>query len=264
MLDEAVGAGVTGVWLVDKGNEGGGGLYEAAIALKGVLRGRAILLVEDRTDIATAAEADGVILSPTGVPVVVAKRILGETSLVARIVNNATDARSAAAEGASLVVLQEEGVTSPSVESVEGAREGQSSGSSIPLLLFLREGEAASSAVEAARCGDGVALPLPALPAAAASCSGSPQPSAALQVAALGPLLGSGAAAPSAFVTSPGREGEGAGESRHLLDSKREEVLERERRLLSDILALLQVSAARPSLAHPRCLGWDAGPVVVK
>lgn len=45
---------------------GGGGLYDAAIAVKEILRGRSILLVEDRTDIATAAEADGVILSTTG------------------------------------------------------------------------------------------------------------------------------------------------------------------------------------------------------
>lgn len=34
--------------------------------LKDVLRGRAILLIEDRTDIVGAAEADGVILSRQG------------------------------------------------------------------------------------------------------------------------------------------------------------------------------------------------------
>ena len=45
---------------------GGAGLYDAACRLKAMLRGRAALLVADRTDIADAAEADGVILTPTG------------------------------------------------------------------------------------------------------------------------------------------------------------------------------------------------------
>ena len=40
--------------------------YEAACLLKETLRGRAALLLVDRTDIATAAEADGVLLSDQG------------------------------------------------------------------------------------------------------------------------------------------------------------------------------------------------------
>ena len=36
--------------------------------LKNVLRGRSILLIEDRTDIVGAAEADGVMLSRQGCP----------------------------------------------------------------------------------------------------------------------------------------------------------------------------------------------------
>lgn len=49
---------------------GGGGaqLYEAAIELREALRGRAALLVVDRTDIVDAAQADGVLLSPQGTP----------------------------------------------------------------------------------------------------------------------------------------------------------------------------------------------------
>ena len=46
---------------------GGAELYEAAVLLKSVLRGRGILLIEDRTDIVGAAEADGVVLSRQGV-----------------------------------------------------------------------------------------------------------------------------------------------------------------------------------------------------
>ena len=38
----------------------------SAVLLKDVLRGRSILLIEDRTDIVGAAEADGVVLSRQG------------------------------------------------------------------------------------------------------------------------------------------------------------------------------------------------------
>ena len=48
------------------GMAGGAELYEAAVLLKDLLRGRGILLIEDRTDIVGAAEADGVVLSRQG------------------------------------------------------------------------------------------------------------------------------------------------------------------------------------------------------
>lgn len=47
-------------------NTGGAQLYEAAVVMKDVLRGRAALLIQDRTDIVAAAEADGVVLSSQG------------------------------------------------------------------------------------------------------------------------------------------------------------------------------------------------------
>jgi hypothetical protein len=63
-------------------------------------------------------------------------------------------------------------------------------------------------------------------------------------VAALASLLSGGNGKAAAFAPTPAapvREREAPGDSRHLLDDVREELLERERRLLSDILALLQV-----------------------
>lgn len=47
-------------------DSGGSALYDAACRLKELLRGRAALLVVDRTDIVDAAEADGVLLSSRG------------------------------------------------------------------------------------------------------------------------------------------------------------------------------------------------------
>lgn len=52
--------------LADNSGNDGAALYDAACKLKEQLRGRAVLLIADRTDIVDAAEADGVILSSKG------------------------------------------------------------------------------------------------------------------------------------------------------------------------------------------------------
>lgn len=57
---------MTGVLLSDATGNDAAALYEAAIKLKGQLRGRAMLLIADRTDIVDASEADGVIVGQKG------------------------------------------------------------------------------------------------------------------------------------------------------------------------------------------------------
>jgi len=64
-VNAAVTAGATAV-VLGAGAAGAAGLYEAAVQLKALLRGRAALLLLDRTDIATAVEAEGVVLSAAG------------------------------------------------------------------------------------------------------------------------------------------------------------------------------------------------------
>jgi thiamine monophosphate synthase len=66
LLNRIVAAGATAVVLEDSAEAGANVLYEAAVRLKEVLRGRAALLLVDRTDITLAAEADGVLLSDKG------------------------------------------------------------------------------------------------------------------------------------------------------------------------------------------------------
>jgi thiamine monophosphate synthase len=66
VLASAIAGGATGVVLSESAGAGGGELYEAACRLRALLRGRAALLVVDRTDIVDAAEADGVLLSAKG------------------------------------------------------------------------------------------------------------------------------------------------------------------------------------------------------
>lgn len=65
-LDAAIQAGLTGVVLRNNDDGDAATLYDAALALKQALRGRVPLLVVDRTDIASAAEATGVVLSDKG------------------------------------------------------------------------------------------------------------------------------------------------------------------------------------------------------
>jgi hypothetical protein len=71
-ISDAVSAGATAVILCEgvgvDGLRGGGAnaLYGAACLLREMLRGRAALLLVDRTDVATAAEADGVLLTDQG------------------------------------------------------------------------------------------------------------------------------------------------------------------------------------------------------
>lgn len=52
--------------MLSEDDSGGSVLYDAACHLRELLRGRAALLIVDRTDIVDAAEADGVLLSPRG------------------------------------------------------------------------------------------------------------------------------------------------------------------------------------------------------
>ena len=66
ILSSATAGSITGVLLTDTSGSDGAALYEAACKLKEQLRGRAVLLIADRTDIVDAAEADGVILSSKG------------------------------------------------------------------------------------------------------------------------------------------------------------------------------------------------------
>ena len=95
-------------------------LFDAGLALKERLRGRAALFVADRTDIAASVEADGVVLGDDGVPVVVARRSMPGPAVVARAVGDEKAALVAAKEGADLVFVRGSG---------SGGSEGSGKGS---------------------------------------------------------------------------------------------------------------------------------------
>lgn len=73
VLDPALAAGLSAVVLVDSAS-GGGDLFMAASRVLEHLRGRAMLLVEDRPDIAAAVQMDGVLLTGRGTLLQIAPR----------------------------------------------------------------------------------------------------------------------------------------------------------------------------------------------
>ena len=142
-INGAVTGGATAIMLVESPGAGAAQLYEATIAVKDILRGRAALLIADRVDIANAAGADGVVLSSSGLPTIVAKGMLlqdsSAASLVGRGVVGGEEAVEAAADGANFIVLSCDGLQqpAPSREAILAASKGQRSGMSVPLLIEL-------------------------------------------------------------------------------------------------------------------------------
>lgn len=227
-IEAAVAAGATAVVLSDEGGDATTrDLFNAALALKDALRGRAALLVADRTDIATSAEADGVVLSDDGVPVVVARRSFNGPCIVACRVRDAEGALVAAREGADLIFAPNPQVVAavnaeisvpvfaPPTDGWAGITTG---GGVSPLVEAGAQGVLLTSAPPDAAAAGGIPATIEAVRAALAkSSSTSANPTAA-------------ASATSSSSTSM------AGK---LLDDVTQAVLERERVLLDDAVAFL-------------------------
>lgn len=78
-------------------------LYELAITLHAVLRGRALLLVNDRVDVALAAGADGVHLPERSLPGKAVREIAGDACIIGRSVHSVEAAVQAERDGADFV-----------------------------------------------------------------------------------------------------------------------------------------------------------------
>jgi thiamine-phosphate pyrophosphorylase len=102
VASQAVEGGVNVVQLREK-DLSSGEVYDLAITLRAVLRGRALLLVNDRIDVAIASGADGTHLPEHGVPAKWARRIAGEECIIGRSVHSVEAALRAEAEGGDYV-----------------------------------------------------------------------------------------------------------------------------------------------------------------
>ena len=100
----AVAGGVDMVQLREK-DLPGGRLLELANQISSATDGRSLLMVNERADVALAAEAAGVQLGEEGLPVSAAKQILGPGRLVGRSVHSVEGAVEAAGHGADLLVV---------------------------------------------------------------------------------------------------------------------------------------------------------------
>lgn len=104
VVAEAVAGGVGMVQIREKGMPSGD-LYRLAEKLRSATQGKALLIINDRVDIALAVDADGVHLPSQSLPIDVAQSLYGERKLVGRSVHSIEEAVAAESEGADYMVL---------------------------------------------------------------------------------------------------------------------------------------------------------------
>ena len=129
VVSQAADGGVNVVQLREKGLPSRE-LYELAVLLHGVLRGRALFLVNDRVDVALAAGADGVHLPERSLPGRSVREIAGEACIVGRSVHSVDAAIRAEEEGIDVVQVgavyetaSKPGATPAGVELVQAVAE---------------------------------------------------------------------------------------------------------------------------------------------
>jgi len=103
LVGEAVAGGVTMVQLRDR-DLPAGELLEVARSLKRVTRGKALLMINDRVDVAEAVEADGVHLPENGLPTRAVRSIMGRYVVLGRSVHSVDVAHQASHDGAEFVI----------------------------------------------------------------------------------------------------------------------------------------------------------------
>ena len=104
LVAAAVAGGVDMVQLREK-DLPGGALLELAGAIKDAVAGRALLLVNERVDVALATGASGVQLGEEALPTAAVRDILGGDLLIGRSVHSVAGADEAVTQGADFLVV---------------------------------------------------------------------------------------------------------------------------------------------------------------
>jgi thiamine-phosphate pyrophosphorylase len=105
VVEECLGAGLRAVQLREKDLAVGELLALATRLRESTRRHGARLIVNDRADVALAAEADGVHRTHASLPVAALRRIAPTGSLIGASVHSLDEARAAASEGADFIVF---------------------------------------------------------------------------------------------------------------------------------------------------------------
>lgn len=101
---EAVAGGVDMVQLREK-DLPGGLLLELALSLKEAIGRNALLIINERVDVAVASAAAGVQLGEEALPVAAARQVLGPGHLIGRSVHSGDGAAQAVTQGADFLVV---------------------------------------------------------------------------------------------------------------------------------------------------------------
>ena len=103
-MEKAIKGGVNLIQLREK-DLPAGELFALATRLRDVTRNRALLVINDRLDVALAVGADGVHLPENGLPVSIARWLLGQHAIIGRSVHSEEAAIEAERGGADYVQL---------------------------------------------------------------------------------------------------------------------------------------------------------------
>jgi thiamine-phosphate pyrophosphorylase len=104
VISQAIEGGANVVQLREK-DLSAGQLFALSLRLREVTKNKALLLINDRLDVAQSCGADGVQLPETGLPTSVARWLLGRHALIGRSVHSVEAAKQAEADGADTVVV---------------------------------------------------------------------------------------------------------------------------------------------------------------
>jgi len=105
VLQQALDGGVKGIQLREKDLVGRELFFLAEAARKLTQRYHALLLINDRIDIALAMDADGVHLSTASIPIESARALLGRQQLLGASTHSLEEAQEAERNGADFVVF---------------------------------------------------------------------------------------------------------------------------------------------------------------
>jgi thiamine-phosphate pyrophosphorylase len=95
-------------------------MVEEASLIKGICRGKAIFLVNDRIDVALAVDADGVHIGQDDMPIAIARQLLGNDKIIGLTVHDIREALEAEMDGADYVGLSPIFETSTKKDAGEG------------------------------------------------------------------------------------------------------------------------------------------------
>lgn len=158
-VSAAVEGGVDAVHLREK-DLATSDLYAMALQLRDITKGRALLIINDRMDIALAVDADGVQLGHDALPLPVARGLAGEGMLLGRSVHSLEEALEAQRLGSDYLLV---GTIYPSRShpqlKVSGPDLLRRVRASVDLPIYAIGGINAENAPEAIRAGaNGVAV----------------------------------------------------------------------------------------------------------